>query len=259
MRRSYSQPNERTVQRALMRLTRPDAVLARDPHGHGYGVFYNGDRRRRPMVRITEAQAQALVAEGAVAADGDAHAFKLTSAGAAHAARVVARPNETYQAQHAPVIDRPVIDADGDVRQARGYAPFTTLVRLVRLKNADGTPWLAPEELDAARRLRGDWDAGQIGLVRGADWAAPPQSRQARGPGNGRETALAIGLDARARVEEALAALAPPLKRVAIALLLHDCGLEDFERAQGWPTRSAKIALKLALAQLAAGRSGGRL
>jgi hypothetical protein len=38
------------------------------------------------------------------------------------------------------------------------------------------------------------------------------------------------------------------------ALCLNEVGLEAYERAEGWPARSAKIALKLALSQLAAVR-----
>ncbi|MGE0046171.1 MAG: DUF6456 domain-containing protein [Hyphomonadaceae bacterium] len=193
----------------------------------------------------------ALAAEGAIARGPEGDIYTLTQAGAAAAMRLAARPDEAFLAQHAPVIDRIVIDKDGDLRAARGYSPFGAIDRLVKLRNVDGAPWLAPEEMSAAKRLRADWDAGQTGLVRGADWAAPPQSRNARGPGNGREASLAIGIDARARVDAALKSLAPPLRSVVEALLLRDCGLEEFERAQHWPPRSAKIALKLALAQLA--------
>jgi hypothetical protein len=58
--------------------------------------------------------------------------------------------------------------------------------------------------------------------------------------------------DARKRVAVALDALAPPLRRVVERVCLHEDGLEALERAEGWPARSGKLALKLALAQLAA-------
>ena len=48
-------------------------------------------------------------------------------------------------------------------------------------------------------------------------------------------------------------ALAAPLRRVVERVCLHEEGLEALERAQGWPARSGKLALKLGLAQLAIG------
>jgi hypothetical protein len=46
--------------------------------------------------------------------------------------------------------------------------------------------------------------------------------------------------------------LAVPLRRVVERVCLREEGLEALERGEGWPARSGKIALKLALAQLAA-------
>ena len=60
--------------------------------------------------------------------------------------------------------------------------------------------------------------------------------------------------DAQRRANEALAALAAPLRRVVERVCLYEEGLEALERAEGWPARSGKIALKLGLAQLAAQR-----
>jgi len=50
-----------------------------------------------------------------------------------------------------------------------------------------------------------------------------------------------------------LEALAQPLRRVVERACLHEDGLEALERAEGWPARSGKLALKLGLAQLARG------
>jgi hypothetical protein len=246
---------DRAVARVLARLADARAMLAPLPGGRTYGVFLGADRRRRPALRLSGAETQSLAAEGAIALDPQANAFRLTTAGAARAARVTARSGEAFLAQHGPVVDRPVMDGDGSVRTARGYAAFHPLIRLVQLRDGHGAPWFAPHEIAAAKRLRADWEAGQAGLAPGSDWTAPPRGGAARGPGNGREAALAIGLDARARVEASLAKLAPPLRRIVEAICLHEAGLEAFEKAQRWPARSGKIALKLALSQLAA--SGG--
>jgi hypothetical protein len=245
-------PEERAVARALVRLASPRAVLAPLPGGRGFGLFFGTDRRRRPLQRLTAGQIKQLEAEGAIVRDGQGAVFRLTAAGTARAARAAAAPGEAFFAQHGSVIDRVVMDPTGEMRKARGYSPFQALLRLARLRDAQGAPWLAPHEMAAAKRLRADWEAGQAGLMPGSDWTALPRSPNARGPGNAREGALAVGLDARARLERELSLLAPPLRRIVEALCLHEVGLEEFEKSKRWPARSAKIALKLALAQLAA-------
>lgn len=45
---------------------------------------------------------------------------------------------------------------------------------------------------------------------------------------------------------------APPLRRVVKRVCFNEDGVEALERAEGWPARSGKLALKMALAQLAA-------
>jgi hypothetical protein len=54
-------------------------------------------------------------------------------------------------------------------------------------------------------------------------------------------------------LDQALSRLAPGLRRVVEHVCLREHGLEALERAESWPARSGKIALKLALAQLAEG------
>ncbi|MBI1186893.1 MAG: hypothetical protein GC206_06100 [Alphaproteobacteria bacterium] len=239
----------RTIVRVLVRLAAPGALLAMTPDGRGYGVYRGADRRRRPVLLLSHAQTQTLLADGAIAAAPNG--FALTPAGRARAQRALATPGETFHAQHAPIVARGVIDADGDVRMGRGLDPMGAVRRLAHLRDGDGRPWLSATEMAAASRLRADWDQGQIGLTPMTDWSAPPTSGGARGPGDGRQAALARGLDARARVETALGALAAPLRRAVTAICLEECGLEQVERREGWPPRSAKVALKLALAQLA--------
>lgn len=142
--------------------------------------------------------------------------------------------------------------SNGDVRNVRGLEAHAVLRRLAALQDQSGAHWLSGAELDVAARLRSDWELSQVGLVRGSDWSAPPQSGGARGPGNAVENAMIRHADARNRVAEALEALAPPLRRVVERVCFNEDGLEALERAEGWPARSGKLALKMALAQLAA-------
>jgi hypothetical protein len=241
----------RNVTRALARMAVSSHLLAPERNGSSYGLYPNADRRRRPIVRLTRAEVEALHAEGAIEKVGDDE-FVLSEAGRSRARREQAAPGEAFLAQHRDVVDRAVLEPDGGVATVRGHDADATLRRLAALRDAAGAPWLNGAELAAACRLRGDWEAAERGMVRGSDWAAPPMSGM-RGGGNGREAALAAHCDAKRRSAAALDRLAPPLRRVVERVCLREEGLEMLERAEAWPARSGKIALKLALAQLASG------
>lgn len=235
--------------RALARLASPGAVLARERTGAGYGVFPQGDRRRRPVARLSATEVRALEADGAIEQAGDA--FILSEAGRARAAREAADPASAFLVQHAPLEARTLVDADGDARVHQGVQRSVVLQRLAALRDGKGAPWLSGVELSAAQTLRTDWEVSQRGLTRGSDWRAPPIGSSARGASNAQERAMAMRCDARRRVAEALEALAQPLRRVVERACLHEDGLEALERSEGWPARSGKLALKLGLAQLA--------
>jgi hypothetical protein len=239
----------RSVERALARLAAPQAVMARDRNGEGFGVFPNADRRRRPLVRVSALEARTLEAEGAIRRAGDDE-FVLSEAGRARVRREGSAPAEQFAAQHRAIVDRSVIDAEG-ARNVRGYERAPALRRLAALKDGAGKPWLEPGELAAAAKVLADWEMAERGLVRGSDWAAPPMGSSPRAA-NGAEAALAQRCDARRRVADALATLAPSLRRVVERVCLYEEGLEALERAEAWPARSGKLALKLALSQLAA-------
>lgn len=238
------------VERALSQLAAPGAVLARTKNGDTYGVFPRGDRRRRPMARMASSQVAALHSSGAIKPVGH-DAFAISQAGRSSAKRIEAAPGEAFVAQHLEIEHRSVVDEAGHTRTVRAIAQDALLRRLSGLSNGAGAAWLSTDELAAARMLRADWELSQRGLTRGSDLTAAPQSGSARGPGNAQERRLAIRCDARRRMADALDKLAPPLRRIVERVCLSEQGLEAIERDEGWPARSAKLALKLGLAQLA--------
>jgi hypothetical protein len=237
------------IKRAVVRLAMDGALLGRLPSGRGFGVFAQGDRRRRPVARLSATDVAELQSSGALAPLGDG--FVLSDAGQALARREAAEPGEAYLAQHGEIGARTVVDADGALRTARGREPSALLRRLAQLCDAKGAPWLTDAELAAARELRSDWEAAQIGLGRGSDWSAPPIGGSARRADNGRDYAMAVRCDARRRIAAALDELAPPLRRAVERVCIVEEGLEALERAESWPARSGKLVLKLGLAQLA--------
>lgn len=243
--------SKRRIARVLARLAAPDAELRLDGGGPDYGVFTKRDRRRRALLRLSAAEVRGLESDGLIDARGEG-AFQLSPAGEAKRVRDAAVAGEEFISQHGAIVARDVIDDDGSVRQVRGLDPETSMRRLAALRGLRGEPWLSQAELSAASKLRTDWAICEIGLVRGSDWMAAPMGATARGPGNAQEAAMARRCDARRRVANALARLAAPLRRVVERVCLHEDGLEALERAEGWPARSGKLALKFGLAQLAA-------
>jgi hypothetical protein len=231
------------------------AILAPIRNGAEYGVVPRADRRRRPIARLSREAVRGLAADGAIAAAPDGDGYVLTPAGASRLTREMAAPGEAFAAQHRQISDRNVMTADGEVQCIRGADPHHGLKRLAALRDPGGQPWFSTAELAAANQLRADWLSGEIGMVRGSDWMAAPQSRASRGPGNATESAMIRCCEARSRAADALATLAPPLRRAVELVCLEEAGFEALERTLGWPARSGKLALKLALAQLAARRS----
>ncbi|MCX7359812.1 MAG: DUF6456 domain-containing protein [Alphaproteobacteria bacterium] len=242
--------SERRIGRALARLAASDAVLRLDGAGPDYGVFTKSDRRRRALLRLHADEVRSLEADGVIERHED-EALVLSPAGLARVARENAAPGEAFVTQHLAIVSRDVVDSDGALRKVRGVDSEAPMRRLAALRGLKGEPWLSQAELSAAGKLRSDWSVGELGLVRGSDWLAPPMGTT-RGPGNAQESAMARRCDARRRLADALARLADPLRRVVERVCLYEEGLETLERSEGWPARSAKLALKLGLAQLAA-------
>lgn len=244
---------ERAVLRALARLTRGGARLTRAADGRSFGVYPDGDRRKRPLARLGAGDVAELAREGALAPAGAD--YVITAAGRARLSRGEALTDEAWRAQHDEIVPRPVADADGDIVYVRGLATGGAAARLARLADGGGAPFFAASEIAAANRLAIDWYAGQEGLLRGSDWQAPPRGGTPRGAG-GVEVGKAAAIDARARAAAALYALTATAQTLVQAAILEEAGLEAIERRAGWPPRSAKVALKFALQQLAAHYAG---
>lgn len=119
-----------------------------------------------------------------------------------------------------------------------------------RHQGRDGRSLISEHEFQAGERLRADfWFAGMTPRVT-ANWSAVPGGGSRSPAGSGVEMRDGV-VAAQERVRRALAAVGPELNGVLIDVCCHLKGLEDAERAAGWPQRSGKVVLQLALASLA--------
>ncbi|HEY7551264.1 MAG TPA: DUF6456 domain-containing protein [Hyphomicrobiaceae bacterium] len=128
----------------------------------------------------------------------------------------------------------------------------TPLQWLRRRRDKSGRPLLTQAQVDAGERLAQDYWHAQLQPRTTANWSAAAPSERSRrsAPGAGVEMRDAV-VAARQRVNRALEALGPELAGVAIDVCCHEMGLEAAEQARGWPPRSAKVVLDVALTTLA--------
>lgn len=123
---------------------------------------------------------------------------------------------------------------------------------LRRRRDKEGKPLISQEEFDAGERLRADFWFAQMTPKVTSSWNTTFSSRRERraAPGAGIELQDRV-VAARERVRLALQAVGPELSGILIDVCCHLKGLEEAERAAGWPQRSGKIVLQLALTRLA--------
>jgi hypothetical protein len=127
------------------------------------------------------------------------------------------------------------------------------LAWLRRRRRKDGLALISDEQFLAGERLRADFTFAQLGPRVTANWDF------ANGATNGsRRGAAGEGVDmadnviaAGERVRSALRAVGPELAGTLIDVCCFLKGLEELERDTGWPQRSAKVVLELALTSLA--------
>ncbi len=135
-----------------------------------------------------------------------------------------------------------------DGHQPRINLAESPLQWLASRKDLQGRSFLSTCEVEAGERLRRDFTMAGLTPQITAKWT-PPQDR-GRGVA-GAQTYSDTVVAARQRISRACTALGPDLS----GLLLDICGflkgLQEVESARGWPVRTAKVVLKLALAQLA--------
>jgi hypothetical protein len=138
-------------------------------------------------------------------------------------------------------------------RQPGFNADESPLAWLRRRRGKDGSALINDAQFQAGERLRADFSFGQLGPRVTASWDAALGAAASgrRGTSGGGADIADHVLAARERVNRALSAVGPELADVLVDVCCFLKGLEDLERSVGWPQRSGKIVLQIALTSLA--------
>lgn len=107
-------------------------------------------------------------------------------------------------------------------------------------------------QFEAGERLRGDFERAGLGARVTMNWAGTPAAKGARGAPDAHDRSAA-GLDAKRRFDAAIAAAGPGLSDVLWRVVCAGEALPMAEKALGWPVRSGRLVLGLALDRVADG------
>ncbi len=109
---------------------------------------------------------------------------------------------------------------------------------------------LSDRQLVAAERLRADYERSGLGARVTMQWDRPAAGKGRQGSMHGSDPTLAQ-IDARRRFDAALERAGPGLSDICWRIICANEGMADAERMLGWPARSGRLVLALALDRVA--------
>lgn len=234
----------------LLLLSRKD-VVARPLKGHEGSVQIvrcraEGDRE---LGVCPQSVWLSLVARGLVEARGKAFTWVLTSAGRA-ALKAHARKGVKLRTDSG--LPRAQIGQRVGSTSSKAGDYESPLAWLAKRCRKNGKPLIDAAQFEAGERLRKDFEVAQMQPRVTMSWSAASSS----GTGKMRRPSDPIAitdraLAARDRVNRALSAVGPELAGILVDVCCCFQGLETTEKRAGWPRRSAKVILLLALTRLA--------
>lgn len=249
--------------RILRRLAEPGATLAIAPDMEKAVVMREfPDGRCVRLAVVDRRVAQAFVLQDWIACRkaGRVSTYELGAPGRASLKRMIDEDDQARMAsgmaeapmafadQHRIWGDKLVTGEEGPRRVRHNLAESPVAV-LGRRREKDGRPFLEPGFVEAAERLREDFELAQMGPRVAQNW-----ERFLTGGDRGgfqSDAGLAQGpRAARDRVAAALRDLGPGLGDVALRVCCFLEGIEAAEQRMGWAARSGKIVLRIALQRL---------
>jgi len=239
----------------LMKLARRDARLVPEdraadgkPGSRAFMIVPGRLPRSKKPPRISAELVSSLYKNQLIARNHGG--FVLSDTGIAFLRRKLAG-SDSFRKQHQ---DRAIrtVEIEGVRKPAVIDESESPLGWLRRRKDKTGQPLIDAAQFEAGERLRRDFHYAGLSPRVTASWDGIPGDRASRRAGPGASTNLREQtVAAQQRVHLALEAVGPDLASVLIDVCCHLKGLEDTEKAKGWPRRSAKLVLQIALKELA--------
>ncbi|WP_330083130.1 DUF6456 domain-containing protein [Methylocystis iwaonis] len=243
-----NEASTRMLRRFLQALDEPQAHAA--PSGLDDGALVVAAPRNGITVvraRLPETTGKAALAEGLVV-DSGAGRLRLNESGRAYLRRLaVAEPAlDPFRAQHGEIEKRPGPQGGRPTLVNEAESP---LAWLAKRKGANGKPFLDRAQVDAGERFRRDIEQAQILQRVTANWEV--SGAGARRGADAGVVVTEIAMDARSRLARAYDAVGPELAGLLTDVCGYLKGLETVESERGWPARSGKVVLRIALDRLA--------
>ncbi|MBN9585960.1 MAG: DNA replication protein [Afipia sp. 62-7] len=152
-----------------------------------------------------------------------------------------------FRARHLDLSTRDLMTESG-IAQVLVNDSESPLAWLARRKGRDGRTMIGPDQFIAGERLRADFTRAHLTPRVTSSWSGIGRTRGSGGSGSDMTDLIVAS---RQRVRLALEACGPEFSGLLLDVCCFLRGLEDVERARGWPPRSAKVVLQLALDRLA--------
>ncbi|HTT96705.1 MAG TPA: DUF6456 domain-containing protein [Rhizomicrobium sp.] len=233
---------EREARRVLRRMEGDGSVLTRLDDGR-YELLRDSKPDRSRTRVMADAVAGFRARDWIVPRGTTPESFGLSSSGSAWLRRTLA-DGDPYELQHQLRVKRLIVDPDGVERLADSNEAESPLTWLKTRGMIDTV------QCEAGERLRRDFTIAQLAPRLGIDLTAPIVlgKRGADREAHFTETVIA----AKQRFSRAMKAVGPGLNDLLFDVCCHLMGLEDAEAGYGWPKRTGKVVLTIALDRLAA-------
>lgn len=236
----------------LLHLARKGSYAQHDASDDTFAVFCARNDFASPLARFAGDLVQQGMADGLLRRDPRSTKVLLSEEGR----RAVTKAVRAAKSPTAPgrVASPPSRDFDAQAPKARARQSLRIegpLAWLRRRKDRDGNPLITQSQYEAGTRLAADYARARMLPRVTANWSASaPASRSSRsGPAVIDISDAAIA--ARDRLYRAMDAVGPEISPLLLDICCHEIGLEQAEKARGWPQRSGKVVLDMGLTALA--------
>jgi Domain of unknown function (DUF6456) len=146
-----------------------------------------------------------------------------------------------------PLVERPIAQVENGRKSARSV---TVNLAESPLSWLHARGHLNDRQLYAGEKLRSDYETAAIGPNITMSWDNMPMSRNRRGAPSLLSQSERV-MAAKSRFDDAILALGGDLSDIAWRVICAGEGIPVAERSMGWPARSGKLVLRIALDRLA--------